>query len=105
MAHLALLRDSGGRVIRIGRSLEILQVAGNARGRRQVVVPVCMALLALYTGVRAGQRECGPRMIEGGWLPCRRRMADIALLRHAGRQVVWIGRRLKVLEMTGDAGG
>ena len=91
MAHLALLRQSGGGVIRIRRSLEILQVTGNASRRRQVVIPIGMALCALHLRMCTGQWERGLGMIKGGGLPCGRLMANLALLRNPGGDVIGIG--------------
>ena len=67
MALLAGLRESRLHVIRIGRALEILQVATDAGRIRagQVVVVVDVALRALHGGVRPGQREARRRVIEG----------------------------------------
>lgn len=48
MAHFALLSKSRRDVIRIRGSLKILQVAGHTGSRRQVVVPVRVALRASY---------------------------------------------------------
>ena len=70
VTNLALLRESGRHVIRIRRSLKILQVARYACGRREVVISIRMALRALHFCVCAGQRECCFRVIERSWLPC-----------------------------------
>jgi len=70
-------------VIRIRRSLEILQVATDARCvlRRQVVVVVDMALRALHGRVRTAQGKSSGRVIERRIIPRRRRMALLARLR------------------------
>ncbi len=65
VAHLTLLRESRGDVIRTGGCLEILQMAGHACGTGQVVVVVDVALSALHRGVKPGQRESGCSMVEG----------------------------------------
>ena len=60
MAALARLRDSGLHVVGVGCALEIFQVAGDATGVRQVVIPIDMALRTLQWDVRSSQREaCG----------------------------------------------
>lgn len=51
VADLAGLRDPGGRVVRIGRGLVIPQVARDARGRSEIEVPICVALIALQVGM------------------------------------------------------
>jgi hydrogenase maturation factor len=98
-----LLGQSAGRVIRIGRSLEVFQVTGYARSRGQVVISVGVALRALHLRMRTRQRKRRPGMIETGRLPGRRRMADFALLRHASRDVIRIRRSLKIFDVTRDA--
>ena len=61
MALLASLRESGADVVRIGRALEIFQVAADASRicAGQVVVAIHVALRALHASVRPGQREPG----------------------------------------------
>ena len=53
-------------MVRIGRALEIVEVARHASRAREVVVIVGMAIgaLARRHGVRSGQRESGGRVIE-----------------------------------------
>lgn len=69
MTNFALLRKSRRDVIRIRSSLKILQVARHTRSRRQVVVPVRVALRASHMYVGSREWECGFRMIEGCRLP------------------------------------
>ena len=69
MAHFALLRQSGRNVIRVRRTLVILQVATHAGGGSQVVVAVGVALRALHADMRASERESRLRVIEGSRLP------------------------------------
>src|ERR1700750_2023023 len=76
MTNLALLRDPSCRVIRIVRSLKLLQMTRNARRRRDVVVSIRVALCAGNLRVCAGQGEGRFRMIKCGWLPCGRGVAD-----------------------------
>ena len=103
---LAGLREARRDVIRIGRALEVFQVAGNAGRVRagQVVVVIDVALRALHPGVRAGQREAGGRVIEGGAGPRRRAVALLAGLRESGTDVVGIRGALEVLQVTAHAG-
>ena len=67
VARLASLRESGGRMRRIIRGLEVGQVAVHASRvrRRQVVIPIHVALGALQRRMRAGQRESRGRVVEG----------------------------------------
>jgi hypothetical protein len=103
MTNLALLRDPGCSVIRIVRSLKILQMARSARRRRDVVVSIRVALCARNLSVCPSQGEGRFRMIKRGWLPCGRGVADLALLRDAGGQVVWVRGALEVLDVARDA--
>jgi len=66
VALLAGLRKSGLHMVGLRRALEIFQVAADAGGvrARQVVVAVHVALRALHTRVRAGQREARRGMIK-----------------------------------------
>jgi hypothetical protein len=105
MAYLALLGQSTGYVIRIGRSLEVFQMTGNARSRGQVVISFDVALRALHLRMRASERKRRLGMIETSGLPGGGRMADFALLRHASRDVIRIRCSLEILDVTGNAGG
>ncbi len=66
MARLAGLREVRRHVVRIGRALEVLQVARNAGSRRDVVVVIGVAIAALPRrhGVQAGQSKTGRGVIE-----------------------------------------
>jgi len=59
VALVAGLREVRRNVIRVGRSLEVFQVAGNAGRAGQVVIIVDMAIRALpwWNGVHAGEGE------------------------------------------------
>lgn len=65
VAHVALLREPGLDVIRVGGSVEVLQVTGGARGIVQAVVSVEMALRTLQRDVRPGQRKPGGGVVKG----------------------------------------
>ena len=47
VAHIALLRETRGHMVRVVRALEVIQVAPDAGCVRKVVVPVRVALAAL----------------------------------------------------------
>ena len=47
VTDFALLRETRGNIVRVVRSLEIIEVAANARRIGNVVVPVGVALAAL----------------------------------------------------------
>ena len=78
MADFALLRHASRDVIRIRRSLEILDVTGDACGRRQIVIPVGVALVALKLRVSTRKRKANRIVIETRWLPRDSRMAILA---------------------------
>ena len=67
-------------MVRIRRSLEILQVAADARGIRggQVVVAIHVALRALDGRVGPAQREAGTGVIKGRVIPRSRGVALLA---------------------------
>lgn len=97
VADVALLREADRNVIRIGRTLEVFEVAANAGGRGQIVVAVGMALSTLQIGVRSGEREAGGRMIKGRGSPISGAVADLTLLREARGDVIRVGRPLVIL--------
>jgi hypothetical protein len=70
MAHFALLRQSSRDVIRICSSLEVLNVTGDAGGRRQVVIAVGVALVALKLRMSTRKRKANRIVIETRRLPC-----------------------------------
>jgi len=100
VTHLALLRDPGGHVIGIPRSLEILKVTRNAGRRSHVEIAICMALIALQLRVSARQRKTNRIVIEASRLPRRSRMAILATLGESERNVIRITGLLEVGEMT-----
>ncbi len=83
MAGLAGCRETGGRMVRIGRGLVIRLVAGIAVGRNRCVVIVHVAIGASHGGVGPGEREGGVVVIERRRLPGGGVMAELALLREA----------------------
>ena len=106
MANLASLRKPCLHVIGIGRTLKIFQVARHTSGGGQVVVVVGVAIRALprWHGVHSSEREVHQRVIERRRLPCHGGMTLLAGLGEVGRNVVGIGRPLKILKVAGDAG-
>ena len=85
VALLTRLRESRCHVVRIRRSLEVLQVTTDASriGAGQVVVAIHVALRALQRRVSAGQRETGRRVIERRVSPRRGGVALLASRREA----------------------
>ena len=69
MANLALLRETGRRVVGVVRALKVFQMAANASRAAQIVVPVGMALRARHADMRSCERESGLGVIEGRRLP------------------------------------
>jgi hypothetical protein len=99
VANLTGLRNPRGHVIRIRRSLEILQMTRHASGRGQVVVSVHMTLSALHRNVGSGKGEGCLRVIECSRRPRRGRVAHVARLRNSGGHMVRIIRSLVVLQV------
>lgn len=79
-------------------------MAGNAGSRREVVVAIHVTLGALHRDVGSGEGERRLGMIEGCRLPRGGGMADVALLRNAGREMVRIRGCLIILQVATDAG-
>jgi hypothetical protein len=104
VADFALLWHARGDVIGIGGALIVLEMAGNAGSRREVVVAIHVTLGALHRDVGSceGERRLG--MIEGRRLPGGGGMANVALLRDTGRKMVRIRGCLIILQMATDAG-
>lgn len=101
----AILREAGRGMIGVRRLLEIGQVAARAAGRSSGEFVPDMTLRTLHRRVRTGQRELRTRVVEFGVLPVRRVVADRAILRKAGCDVIRIGRFLKIREVTTHALG
>jgi len=107
VALLTGLRETRGHVVRVRRSLEVFQVATDARGIRggQVVIAVHVALGASHRGVRAGKREAGRRVVEGRLRPRCRVVALLTGLRKSRLYVIRIRRSLEVFQVATDARG
>jgi len=85
MALLTGLREVGLHVARIRRSLEVLQVAGDAGVAGQVVGTRrteggVVALRALQRGVESGERKSGGGVVERAVAPVVGRVALLAAL-------------------------
>lgn len=59
MTALTRLWDPSLHMVGVGCSLEVFQVARDATGVGQVVIPIDVALRTLQRDVRPGQRESG----------------------------------------------
>ena len=106
VARDAILRKAGRGVVGIGRLLIIRQMTRRTSGGKARVYARRMTLSTRGLHVRPGQREMGRRgVIERGPRPLRRRVAQDAILREAGRGVVGIGRLLVVRQVAGRALG
>ena len=105
VALLTGLREIRRDVIRIGRALKVIQVAGYAGRARQVVVVVDVAIgaLARRHRVQSGQRKSGAVVIEGCVQPGAGAVALLASLREIRRDVIRIRRALEILQVTGHA--
>jgi hypothetical protein len=106
VALVAALREIRSDVIRIRRSLEILEVARNAgvRGQIVVVVDVAVGSGARRHRVHSGEREAGAVVIKRGIEPGAGAVALVASLREVSRHVVRIRCSLIVLQVAGHAG-
>jgi len=99
VADFAGLREVLCDVIRILRTLIVLQVTGDASRIRDVVVVVDVAIGAGpgRNGVQAGQREARLVVVVARWRPTAGRVADFASLREVPRDVIRVFRALIVL--------
>ena len=87
------------------RTLEILQVAADARGvrAREVVVIVHVALRALHRRVRPGQREAGRGMVKIRIQPRGCAVALLTGLRESGTDVVRIRGAIEIIQVAAHA--
>ena len=92
-------------MVGIRGALEVLQVATGAGGigAGQGVIPIHVALRALYRGVRSGQRKTRRRVIKGRVVPVSRGMALLARRGEAGLHVIRIGRAIEILHVARPA--
>jgi len=106
MASRAVLREVAGFVRWIIRPVIIRLVAVPARAATQGVIVVYVALRALQTGMRPGQREPGGRVIERRARPIRNRsaVAEGAILRETGRGVRRVVGSVEISQMAIDTG-
>jgi len=104
VTNLALLRESRRGVIGIGRSLIVLQMAGDTCRTGKVKVSVCVTLFALQLRVPSCQWEPYRIVIEVCRLPRRRVVALLAALRQSQRYMVRIARFLVVRQVAAYAG-
>ncbi len=105
MAHVAILRETRGRVVGIVCAVPFRLVAGNA-GRRQADKHVVLVThVARHIHVRAGKSESGlGAVIEYGAGPGgSHRVAQGAVLREARGPMAWICGTAPIRLMAGDA--
>ena len=93
-------------MIRVGRALEVLEVARDTGRRSQVVIIVDVAISASTRrhGVRTRQREVDGAVIKCCRRPSRGRVTSVASCREAQRGVVRIRGSLIVLQVAAYAG-
>jgi len=101
------LWECGLHVVRIRGSLEIFQVAADARGicGGQGVVAIHVALRALHGRVRPGQREARGRVIKRRAVPRCCVVALLTGLRESRLHVIRIRRIVEVLDVARSAIG
>jgi len=102
VAQRTRVREPGGDVIRIVRSLILGSVAAIAIGRNCRVVVIDVALRACHRGVRSRQREARVVVVERCRCPSRSAVAHVALLRKIACDVRWIVRLLIIGEVAGN---
>ena len=102
---IACLREVRGHVIRIGRALKVLEMAGHTRCAAQAVVVVDVAVSAgsRRNCVHSSERETGAGVVKRRVRPVGGVVAGIASLREVRRHVIGIRRTLIVREVAADA--
>jgi hypothetical protein len=103
MARLARLREPRGRMVGIGRLLEIWKMAGGTRRSEPRELSAYVAARTCSGRVLTGQREFRGVVVKYGSCPLRRRVTGFAGLREARRDMVRIGRLLEVRQVAGRA--
>lgn len=91
-------------VIRIVGSLIVDFMAAVTVCRQGRVIVVHVTIRARDRGVRADQGEGRVVVVEGRRTPPGRAVANVTLLREAHRDMVRVGRALKILQVTTYAG-
>ncbi len=106
MAHVAILRETRGRVVGIVCAVPFRLVAGNARRRQADKHIALVTRVARHTHVRAGKSESGlGAVIENSARPGGGHgVAQRAVLREARSPMVWIGGAVPVCLVARDTG-
>lgn len=106
MALITSLRKGGGGVVRIVRSLIVLQVTSNTRGAGEIVViiEVAVGALARGHGVPAGQWKSHNAVVEFRIQPVVHPVANIAIRGEVGGDVIRVRRLLEIRCVAGIAG-
>lgn len=98
-------RNSGLRVIGVGRALKVFHVARNAIRGSAGKLSIHVALVAADGHVRPGKGKLGEGVvIEGCGLPRRRGVATLTSLRESCLHMVRVGRLLEIGKMATHAG-
>lgn len=97
-------REAGVLVIRIRRTVVIRSMAGIAVGWNRRVIVVGMALSTRHVGVCSRQREWTRGVIECGWTPRARVVADSAIRGESRLNVIGAARSSEIRLMAGVAG-
>ena len=105
VAHLALLRETGGGMVGVIGALKILQVTGDAQRAEVGEIAAHVAGLALQRGVRPGEGKAGEGMIECGVGPGNGAVANGAVGGKSGGGMVGVGGALKIGHVARRASG
>lgn len=99
MAYRASGRKARGFVVGVRRGVEVGEVTRHAGRIEPRILSTGMAVRAVERDVRARQGKERLRMVELRTQPLKRRMADGAVLRETGRDMIRISGFLKVGQM------
>ena len=100
MTQAAILGETCGHMVWIGRAAEICQMARYTRGREsgeQIIFVTLGARCNIDMSARQGERRIA--MVKRYALPAGRSVTQAAVLREACGHVVWIGRAVEICQM------
>ena len=103
VAYRAIPRKTRRYVIRIGCTVETLQMARFACRRQSCVLPVAVAGRTLLSRVSARQREAAPTVTEQCRRPCCRTVAGGAILLESRCNMIWIRCSIETRKVARDA--
>ena len=103
VAHGTIVGELVRQMIGVGRGIIIRLMAREAVRWSACVLTIDMTRGAGNGLMGAGQREIGVVMVEGGWAPCRRRVAHGTIVGELVGQMIGISRSIIIRLMAREA--